>query len=139
MNKRVVLVSIFLFMIFPAAGVAAEAVSQPGTGDQRATCDAQCRENYQNNSAAMQACLRDCSAIGPAGPAGAMAPSHEAAHTVQQATTVKGSKNNSDNRLANPPAPPPVPAEATKLICLVYQAGHQGDDRYCSQSVPAPQ
>lgn len=25
-----------------------------------------------------------------------------------------------------------------KKICIVYKAGHEGDDRYCSQSVPAP-
>jgi hypothetical protein len=30
-------------------------------------------------------------------------------------------------------------ASSTRTICLIYQAGHQGDDRYCSQSVPAPQ
>ena len=119
MNKHVGLVSIFLFMTLPTAGVAAEAVSQPGAGDQRAACDAGCRENYQNNAAAMQACLRDCGAVGPASPAGAMAPGHEATHTVQQAgaatprptpvegTTVKGSKSNSDNRLASPATPPP--------------------------------
>jgi hypothetical protein len=25
-----------------------------------------------------------------------------------------------------------------KTICIVYKPGHEGDDRYCSQSVPAP-
>ena len=25
-----------------------------------------------------------------------------------------------------------------KRICIIYKAGHEGDDRYCSQSVPAP-
>ncbi len=25
-----------------------------------------------------------------------------------------------------------------KKICIIYKAGHEGDDRYCSQSVPAP-
>jgi hypothetical protein len=138
MKKHVVLASIVLFMSLPAAGVAAEAASQPGSGDQRAACDAQCRENYQNNSAAMEACLRDCGAVGPASPA-AMAPGHEATHTAQQAskvkgsksnsserlaapppepvegTTVKGSKSNSDNRLSNPPGPPPVPVETSNL------------------------
>ena len=29
-------------------------------------------------------------------------------------------------------------ASSTKNVCLVYKPGHQGDDRYCSQSVPAP-
>ena len=24
----------------------------------------------------------------------------------------------------------------TKRCCIIYQPGHQGDDRYCSQSVP---
>jgi len=100
MKKDVVLASIFVFMTLPAAGVAAEAVSQRGAGDQRAACDAQCRENYQNNSAAMQACLRNCGAVGPASPAGAMAPAHEAAHTVQQAGAV---------------TPPPTPAETSNL------------------------
>jgi len=26
-------------------------------------------------------------------------------------------------------------ASSTKQICVVYKPGHQGDDRYCSQSV----
>ena len=30
-------------------------------------------------------------------------------------------------------------ASSTRTICLIYKAGHEGDDRYCSQSVPAPQ
>ena len=94
MKTQMILISFFLFVTLPAAGIAAEKASEPGTGDQRAACDAGCRENYQNNSAAMQACLRDCGAVGPASPAGAMSLSHEAAHTVQQATTVKGSKSN---------------------------------------------
>lgn len=69
-----------------------------------------------------------------------------------QATTVKGSKSNADNRSSlapNPGAPvgiavsdPGSPADKStksqKRICLVYKPGHQGDDRYCSQSVPAP-
>ena len=25
-----------------------------------------------------------------------------------------------------------------KRCCIIYQPGHQGDDRYCSQSVPCP-
>jgi hypothetical protein len=29
-------------------------------------------------------------------------------------------------------------ASSKKSICLVYKPGHEGDDRYCSQSVPAP-
>lgn len=29
-------------------------------------------------------------------------------------------------------------ASSAKTICLVYLPGHQGDSRYCSQSVPAP-
>ena len=94
MKKQMVLISFFLFVTLPAAGIAAEKASQPGTGDQRAACDAGCRENYQNNSAALQACLRDCGAVGPASPAGAMSLGHEAAHTVQQAggtaATAKG-------------------------------------------------
>ena len=85
MKKQMVLISFFLFVTLPAAGIAAEKASQPGTGDQRAACDAGCRENYQNNSAALQACLRDCGAVGPASPAGAMAPGHELTHTTQQA------------------------------------------------------
>lgn len=28
--------------------------------------------------------------------------------------------------------------EEKKEICIIYKAGHEGDDRYCSQSVPAP-
>ncbi len=115
MKNKIVLVSFFLCMALPAAGVAAETASQPEAGNQRAACDAGCRENYQNNSAALQACLRDCGAIGPANPAGAMALGHEATHTVQQATTVKGSKSNSSERQASLPAPPPVPVETSNL------------------------
>ena len=103
----------FLFVTLPTAGIAAEKASEPGTGDQRGACDASCRENYQNNSAAMQACLRDCGAIGPASAQGAMAPAHEAAHTVQQSAGVKGSKSNSSERQASPP--PPVPVETSNL------------------------
>jgi hypothetical protein len=29
-------------------------------------------------------------------------------------------------------------ASTSKTICLVYKPGHEGDGRYCSQSVPAP-
>jgi hypothetical protein len=36
------------------------------------------------------------------------------------------------------PEDPPQSADTAKKICLIYQPGHQGDDRYCSQSVPAP-
>lgn len=95
--------------------LAAENVSQPGDGDQRAACDAQCRDNYQNNAVALEACLRDCGAVGPASPAGAMAIGHEAPHTAQQATKVKGSKSNTSERLANPATPPPAPAESANL------------------------
>ena len=115
MKTQMILISFFLFVTLPAAGIAAEKASEPGTGDQRAACDAGCRENYQNNSAAMQACLRDCGAIGPASPQGAMAPAHEAAHTVQQSAGVKGSKSNSSERQASPPPPPPVPVETSNL------------------------
>lgn len=115
MTMQTVLISFFLFVTSPIAGIAAEKASEPGTGDQRAACDAGCRENYQNNSAAMQACLRDCGAIGPASPQGAMAPAHEAAHTVQQSAGVKGSKSNSSERRASPATPPPVPAETSNL------------------------
>ena len=115
MKKQMALISFFLFVTLPAAGVAAETASQPEAGNQRAACDAGCRENYQNNSAAMQACLRDCGAIGPASPQGAMAPAHEAAHTVQQSAGVKGSKSNSSERQASPPPPPPVPVETSNL------------------------
>jgi hypothetical protein len=32
-----------------------------------------------------------------------------------------------------------APADkVTKRCCVIYQPGHQGDDRYCSQSVPCP-
>ena len=115
MKKKIVLVSFFLCMALPAAGVAAETASQPEAGNQRAACDAGCRENYQNNSAAMQACLRDCGAIGPASPQGAMAPAHEAAHTVQQSAGVKGSKSNSSERQAAPDTDemPPVEPEGS--------------------------
>lgn len=109
MKKQMVLISFFLFVTLPAAGMAAETLNQPG--DQRATCDAACRENYQNNSAALQACLRDCGAVGPASPAGAMAPAHEAAHTVQQASKVKGSKSNSSARQASPDTDEMPPVE----------------------------
>ncbi len=33
---------------------------------QRAQCDAQCRGDYQSNACALEACLRDCGAVGPA-------------------------------------------------------------------------
>lgn len=115
MKKRVVLISFSLLMTVPAAMVAAEKASQPVAGDQRAACDAQCRENYQNNSAAMQACLRNCGAVGPANPAGAMAIGHEAPHTAQQATKVKGSKSNTSERLASPATPSPDPVESANL------------------------
>lgn len=31
-----------------------------------------------------------------------------------------------------------TPGTTEKKICIVYKPGHEGDDRYCSQSVPAP-
>jgi hypothetical protein len=109
-----------------AEAVESEASAEPDA--QRAACDARCREDYQSNVAALQACLRDCGAVGPASPSGAIAPGHEAPHTAQQAgtatvppaavetTTVKGSKSNSDNRQAAPPAPPPAaPVESANL------------------------
>lgn len=112
MKKQTVLISIFLLMTLPSAGVAAETVDQQNTGDQRAACDARCRDEYQNNSAALQACLRDCGAVGPASPAGAKAVSHEATHTAQQATKVKGSKSNSSERQAAPDSGEEPPAES---------------------------
>jgi hypothetical protein len=115
MKKRVVLISFSLLMTLPAAMVAAEKAGEPGTGDQRAACDAQCRDNYQNNAVALEACLRDCGAVGPASPAGAMAIGHEAPHTAQQATKVKGSKSNTSERLASPATPPPAPVESANL------------------------
>jgi len=115
MKKHVVLISIFLFMTLPSVGVAAEAVGQPGAGDQRAACDAGCRDNYQNNAAALQACLRDCGAVGPASAGGAMAPAHEAAHTVQQTTKGKPSKEQSSFSPADQAAPPPVPSKTSNL------------------------
>lgn len=115
MKKRVVLISFSLLMTLPAAMVAAEKVSQAGAADQRAACDAQCRENYQNNAVALEACLRDCGAVGPASPVGAMAIGHEAPHTAQQAAKVKGSKSNTSERLASPATPPPAPAESANL------------------------
>lgn len=36
------------------------------------------------------------------------------------------------------PRDDPRNASSARRICIIYQAGHQGDDRYCSQSVPAP-
>ena len=115
MKKQTVLISIFLLITLPSAGVAAETVDQQNTSDQRAACDARCRDEYQNNSAALQACLRDCGAVGPASPAGAKAVSHEATDAAQQATKVKGSKSNSSERQAAPVAPPPVPVETSNL------------------------
>jgi hypothetical protein len=32
-----------------------------------------------------------------------------------------------------------IASSSSRTICLIYKPGHQGDDRYCSQSVPAPQ
>jgi hypothetical protein len=128
-----------LLVILPAAGFAAQADEAPGSSEQRATCDARCREEYQNNAPALQACLRDCGAMGPASPGSAIAPAHEAAHTAQQAgggagpaetTTVKSSKSNSSERttsvkstksntsdrlMTEPAVPPPVPAESANL------------------------
>lgn len=50
-----------------------------------------------------------------------------------EAMTVKSSTSNSSERAGATPQP----AEEKK-ICIIYQAGHEGDSRYCSQSVPAP-
>lgn len=127
-------------MFIVLALVALTARAQPtesesaGQADaQRAACAAKCREDYQSNATALQACLRDCGAIGPA-TAEAISPGHEASHAVQQAagaapvkaskgeasggtpdpqaTTVKSSKSHSDNRGAAPP--PPTPAEESE-------------------------
>ncbi|HLF31986.1 MAG TPA: hypothetical protein VI566_13285 [Xanthomonadales bacterium] len=148
MNMHSYAFGFFLLVILQAAGFAARADEAPGSSEQRAACDARCREDYQNNASALQACLRNCGAIGPASPCGAIAPVHEATHTAQQAgagagpaaaatinttrsntfrnqagtgdatpvqaTTVKGSKSNSDNRQASP-AVPPAPVESANL------------------------
>jgi len=127
MKERIALIGFSLLLVLPVAVVAAEKASQPGAADQRAACDAQCRDNYQNNSVALQACLRDCGAVGPASPSGAKTMGHELTHTTQQegagtaaskaaeGAKVKGSKSNASERMASPAAPPPVPAETSNL------------------------
>ena len=100
MNMHSYVFGFFLLVLLPAASFAAQADEAPGSSEQRAACDARCREDYQNNASALQACLRDCGAIGPASPGGAIAPSHEATHTAQQ---------------ASPAVPPAEPTAAIKL------------------------
>lgn len=68
MNMHHCVLGSFLLVGFPAAGFAAQDVSPPGSSEQRAACDARCREDYQNNASALQACLRDCGVVGPAAP-----------------------------------------------------------------------
>jgi hypothetical protein len=69
---------------------------------QRAACDATCRQDYQGNTAAIDACIRNCGATGPAS-AGA------------RSTSVKSSKSNSQDRLASPPTSPDQPVKASNL------------------------
>lgn len=98
------------------------------TSQQRQQCDAACRENYQNNAPGLQACLRSCGAIGPAEPAAiavtpdATAPAMEAttvksskSNSQDRTSTVKGSKSNTSERHAAPVTPPPTPVETSNL------------------------
>ena len=123
MNMHNYVFGFFLLVTFPAAGFAAQDAGPPGSSEQRAACDARCREDYQNNASALQACLRDCGAVGPASPGGAIAPAHEAAHTAQQAgagaepataATINTSKSNT-YRSTGSPGTGAQPAEAIKL------------------------
>jgi hypothetical protein len=164
--QDICLLNLMVFMALPPWAESAQSEPAGATNAQRATCDAKCREDYQSNAAALQACLRGSGAIGPASPSGAIAPGLEATHTVQQAgtatahpaaainlnssrsnvyrstggsgasgeaaeaTTVKGSKSNSDNRattvkssksnsqdrlMTEPAVSPPAPAESANL------------------------
>ena len=112
MNMHNYVFGFFLLVTFPAAGFAAQDASQPGSSEQRAACDARCREDYQTNASALQACLRDCGAVGPAAPSSTPGTGDG---TPVQATTVKSSKSNSAERQANLVTPPPVPAESSNL------------------------
>src|SRR5438067_11173799 len=42
----------------------------------------------------------------------------------------------SDKKVIKSPAARKTTSRTTKRCCIIYQPGHQGDDRYCSQSVP---
>ncbi len=72
MNMHNYVFGFFLLVTFPAAGFAAQDARPPGSSEQRAACDARCRQDYQSNASALQACLRDCGAVGPAAPAKAI-------------------------------------------------------------------
>jgi hypothetical protein len=111
------------------------------TCQQRAHCDAQCRENYQNSASALQACLRQCSSTGPATPETIAAnpngtiPASNAttvksgkSNSSERTATVKGSKTNSSERLAATPAgPPPTPVEASNLNLSKSNVDRQQD------------
>lgn len=104
MNMHNYVFGFFLLVTFPAAGFAAQDAGPPGSSEQRAACDARCREDYQNNASALQACLRDCGAVGPAVPSS----------TPAEASNLNSSRSNV-NRVADPATPPPVPAESANL------------------------
>src|SRR5437867_4116976 len=69
---------------------------------QRAQCDAKCRQDYQGNSAAIDACIRNCGATGPAG-------------AESRSTSVKSSKSNSSDRAVHAGVKDPTPAESTSV------------------------
>src|SRR5258708_38903571 len=63
------LVALLALFSAPRPGRAAAEAKAKGTdaAAQRAQCDAKCRQDYQGNSSAIDACIRNCGAAGPAG------------------------------------------------------------------------
>jgi hypothetical protein len=95
--QSICLLVFMVFLTLPARAASEESRPAAESNTQRAACDAKCREDYQSNAGALQACLRACGAIGPAS-AGAIAVSPDGTLPQSEQSTVKSSKSNSSER-----------------------------------------